>query len=301
MGKGELYVAFAKLKARLEEEGLFDPARKKELPAFPARVALVTSPTGAAVRDVIRVATKIHAGVEIIVYPVRVQGEGAGVEIAEGIGFLNSVGGFDVIILARGGGSIEDLWAFNEEVVARAVAASRIPVVSAVGHEIDFTIADFVADARAPTPSAAPSLVLADYLDAVGRLESLIEKGGSAVKGRIERHSAFLDNLRTHYGMRAVGDRVTTGMRDLDEALARARTTLESRVSEARAYLAGQVGKAQALSPVATLERGYSIVSLKESGEIVKAVGQVAPGDRLRIRFSRGSAEAGVEKTEEEQ
>jgi exodeoxyribonuclease VII large subunit len=125
-------------------------------------------------------------------------------------------------------------------------------------------------------------------------------KAGNAVKGRIERYVTFLDNLSTHYGMRAVRDRVITGMRDLDEALTRARTTLESRISGAQAYLAGQVGKAEALSPVATLERGYSIVSLRESGEIVKASGQVAPGDRLRIRFSRGSAEACVEKTEEE-
>jgi exodeoxyribonuclease VII large subunit len=301
LGRGELYVAFGKLKEKLAKEGLFDEARKQSLPRFPSRIAVVTSPTGAAVRDVIRIATRIHAGVEIIVYPVRVQGEGSREEIAGAIDFLNACGGFDVIVLARGGGSIEDLWAFNEEVVARAIAASRIPVVSAVGHEIDFTIADFVADARAPTPSAAPTLVLADYVDAAGRLDTLLQRAGGAIMGRIERHNAFLESLKTHYGLRAIRDRLTGGMRDLDEALAGARTALETRVGAARARLEGLVGKAEALSPLATLGRGYSIVSHAQSREAVRDVAQVEVGNRLRIRFFRGSAVAGVESTEEEE
>jgi exodeoxyribonuclease VII large subunit len=299
MGRGELYVAFGRLKEKLEKEGLFDEARKKQIPKFPSRIAVVTSPTGAAVRDVIRVATRIHAGVEIVVCPVRVQGEGAAEEIAEAIGFLNSQGGFDVIVLARGGGSIEDLWAFNEEVVARAIAASRIPVVSAVGHEVDFTIADFVSDARAPTPSAAPTLVLADYIDAGNRLDALVQRAGSAMKGRFERYRVFLTGLRTHYGMRAVRDRVIAGMRDLDEALTRTRAAVDAKTAAAQAQLVGLMGKMDALSPLATLGRGYSIVFHTKTGEVVRDADQVGAGDRVRIRFFRGSAVSRIERTEE--
>jgi exodeoxyribonuclease VII large subunit len=299
VGKGELYAAFARLKEKLAKEGLFDEALKKKLPRFPSRIAVLTSPTGAAVRDVIRVARRIHAGVEIIVYPVRVQGEGAKEEIARGLDFLNTEGGFDVIILARGGGSIEDLWAFNEEIVARAIAASRIPVVSAVGHEIDFTIADFVADARVPTPSAAPTLVLADYTDASARLEGLVRRAGTSVTGRVDRSKAFIESLNTHYGMRAMRDRVTAGMRDLDEAVGRARKTLEGRIESGLARLTGLRGKVETLSPLSTLERGYSIVFHEASGTIVNGVEQVDVGDRLMIRFFKGSAVSRVESTEE--
>lgn len=299
VGRGELYAAFAKLKDKLAKEGLFDEALKRQLPMFPSRIAVVTSPTGAAVRDVIRMARRIHAGVEIVVYPVRVQGEGAREEIAEAIGFLNTQGGFDVIVLARGGGSIEDLWAFNEEIVARAIAASEIPVVSAVGHEIDFTIADFVADARVPTPSAAPTLVLADYVDAATRLEGLLRRAGTCLAGRVEKNKTFIKSLSTHYGMRAIRDRVTTGMRDLDEALRSAGKTVEGRIESGRARLAGLMGKVETLSPLSTLERGYSIVFLEYTGDVVKGVEQVDVGGRLKIRFFRGSAVARVESTEE--
>jgi exodeoxyribonuclease VII large subunit len=299
VGKGELYAAFAKLKDRLAKEGLFDEALKRPLPRFPSRIAVVTSPTGAAVRDVIRVARRIHSGVELVVYPVRVQGEGAKEEIAGAIGFLNSQPGFDVIILARGGGSIEDLWAFNEEIVARAIAASEIPVVSAVGHEIDFTIADFAADARVPTPSAAPTLVLADYVDAAARLDGLLRRATTSLAGRVERDRAFVAGLSSRYGIRAVRDRVTTGMRDLDEALKGAGRIVQSRIESGRATLAGLLGKVEALSPLSVLERGYSIVFLAETGEVVKRVEQVDVGGRLRIRFSRGGAVSRVESTEE--
>lgn len=301
VGRGELYAAFAKLKDRLAKEGLFDKARKKDLPRFPSRIAVVTSPTGAAVRDVIRVARRIHAGVELVIYPVRVQGEGAGEEIAEAIRFLNTQKGFDVIVLTRGGGSIEDLWAFNEEIVGRAIAASEIPIVSAVGHEIDFTISDFAADARVPTPSAAPTVVLADYVDAASRLEGLIRRAGTSVAGRVEKSKGFIESLSTHYGMRVMRDRVTAGLRDLDEALAGARKTVEGRIESGRARLAGLRGKLEALSPLSTLERGYSIVSRGDTGAVVKGADQIGVGDRLSIRFLRGSAVSRVESTEEGQ
>jgi exodeoxyribonuclease VII large subunit len=300
LGRGDLYVAFSKLKEKLAAEGLFDPERKLPLPEYPSRIAVVTSPTGAAVRDVIRVATRIHAGVEIVVYPVKVQGTGAKEEIAEAVSALNAVGGFDVVVLARGGGSIEDLWAFNEETVARAIAASEIPIVSAVGHEIDFTIADFTADARAPTPSAAPTLVLRSYLDVRTRLSSLVRRAGAALNSRIERHESFLEGLRSQYGLRRIGDRLVDAMRDIDEAILRAQQSLVSHVEGRMAILSSFAGKIEALDPLATLDRGYSICFRDDSGTVVRSYTQVSSGDRLRIRFAEGGALAEVTSAEKE-
>jgi exodeoxyribonuclease VII large subunit len=295
-GKGELYIAFNKLKEKLAGEGLFDPERKKPLPRFPSRIAVVTSPTGAAVRDVIRAARRIHGGVELVVFPVRVQGEGAGEEISQALSDLDSLGGFDVIILARGGGSIEDLWAFNEEVVARAIAGSRIPVVSAVGHEIDYTIADFVADARAPTPTAAPALVLGDYVDVRTRLRSLLRQARSEVSSGIERHRHFLRGLRSHYGLRRMSDRLTERARDIDEMLIRAQGLVVSRTDREAARLSRLRAKAQALSPLATLKRGYSICFKDDTRKVVRSFRDVDVGDRVAIRFSDGGAVSRVEK-----
>ena len=186
-GLGALQLAFEQLKARLAAEGLFDAARKRPLPALPRRVGLVTSPTGAAVRDFLRVITRRFAGVHVVVYPVRVQGETAAPEIVQALRDLNRLGGFDVLVLARGGGSLEDLWAFNEEIVARAIAESKIPVISAVGHETDVTIADFVADLRAPTPSAAAELVVREKAQLLAQLVSLRERLQRVVWQRVDR------------------------------------------------------------------------------------------------------------------
>ncbi|MFH1314658.1 MAG: exodeoxyribonuclease VII large subunit [Candidatus Eisenbacteria bacterium] len=295
-GKGELYIAFNELKEKLAKEGLFDPERKRPIPRFPSRIAVVTSPTGAAVRDVIRAATKIHQGVEIVVYPVRVQGEGARDEISQALADLNSLGGFDVIILARGGGSIEDLWAFNEEIVARAISDSEIPVVSAVGHEIDYTIADFVADARAPTPSAAPALVLVDYVDVKTRLSSLMQQARSQVSAVIERHTQFLTGLKSHYGLRSMTDRLTGHARDIDEMLMRAETWVVSRTDAEAARLSRLEGEFQALSPTATLERGYSICFHGDTRKIVRSYSDIDVGDSVSIRFAEGGAVSRVEK-----
>ncbi|TLY25796.1 MAG: exodeoxyribonuclease VII large subunit, partial [Nitrospirae bacterium] len=181
-GVGALQLAFEQLKARLAAEGLFDPARKRPLPFLPRRIGVVTSPTGAAIRDIVQVAHKRDPGVTIVLNPVAVQGESAAGEIACAIEELNKMGGFDVLIVGRGGGSLEDLWPFNEEVVVRAIAASRIPVVSAVGHEIDFTIADFVADMRAPTPSAAAELVVRDRPELLTRVVGLGDRAVHAIR-----------------------------------------------------------------------------------------------------------------------
>jgi exodeoxyribonuclease VII large subunit len=181
-GRGSLQLAFEQLKKRLAEEGLFDPARKRPLPALPQRIGVITSPTGAALRDFLRVLDRRYANVAVTIHPVRVQGEEAAPEIAEAIARMNRIGGFDVLVLTRGGGSLEDLWSFNEETVARAVAASGIPVISAVGHEIDFTICDFVADLRAPTPSAAAEIVVADKADLAHRIDSMASRLRSAIR-----------------------------------------------------------------------------------------------------------------------
>jgi len=298
VGKGDLAAAFNELKARLEKEGLFDAAAKRPLPRFPSRLGLVTSPTGAAVRDVIRVARRIYPGVEIVVNPVRVQGEGAAEEIARAVGDFNLEGGVDVIVLARGGGSIEDLWAFNEEIVARAIRTSRIPVVSAVGHEIDFTIADFAADLRAATPSAAPGLVLADYADVRTRLGSLARRAEGALALRLTRHREFLAGLATRYGLRRIGDRILESKRSLDEALALAERLTRGRVEAGEAGLAALAGRLEALNPLATLRRGYSVCYKGDTLEVVSSYRQVGPGDRMRVVFAEGGAICGVEKVE---
>jgi exodeoxyribonuclease VII large subunit len=298
-GKGDLHIAFGKLKEKLEREGLFDMARKRPLPRFPARVAVVTSPTGAAIRDIVRVATGIHAGVGLVVYPVRVQGEGAKGEITRAIDDINEIGGFDIILVTRGGGSMEDLWAFNEEAVARAIGRSSIPVVSAVGHEIDFTISDFVADARAATPSAAPSLILQGYADARPQLASSIQRATSTLLRRLETHRAFLASLETRYGLRRMRDRVVERIRDLDEAMLKIDRAIKGKLERERGRLDSLVGRVNALSPLATLERGYSICFKIDTSEIVTDSRQVAVDDGLRVRFCRGAAVARVEDLEE--
>jgi exodeoxyribonuclease VII large subunit len=194
-GLGALQLAFEQLKGRLAAEGLFEPGRKRPLPMLPRRVGLVTSPTGAAVRDFLRVVTRRFADLHVVIYPVRVQGEGAVPDITQALADLNRLGGLDVLVLARGGGSLEDLWAFNEEAVARAIAASKIPVISAVGHETDVTIADFVADLRAPTPSAAAELVVREKAQLVAHLASLRERLQGAVGQRVRRWRERLDDL----------------------------------------------------------------------------------------------------------
>jgi len=230
-GEGALRLAFEKLKAKLAEEGLFDEERKEPLPYLPQRVALVTSPTGAAVKDFIRVARQRFENAALSIYPVRVQGEGAAQEIADAVKDLNRWGGFDLIVLTRGGGSLEDLWAFNEEIVARAVASSGLPVVSAVGHEVDFSISDFVADLRAPTPSAAAALIFREKAVLKTHVDILINRMVMAVRGRVnlvrEQTAHFLTRLGDPF--RRLADR-RLRLDDLtDEFINTARLVLETR------------------------------------------------------------------------
>ena len=237
LGKGSLQQAFEELKEKLEKEGLFQPARKRALPMLPRCVGVVSSPAGAVIRDILRVLRRRYANIELLLYPARVQGEGAAEEIVKGLRVLNRLGGLDVIMLARGGGSIEDLWAFNEEKVARAIAASGIPVISAVGHETDFTIADFVADLRAPTPSAAAEIVVQAKDDLLARLAGLDQRRDAAlrlqlarVRGRVEAAAAHRVFAAERGRLRVLGQRV-------DEQVGRAQRGLVRRTERAREHL----------------------------------------------------------------
>jgi exodeoxyribonuclease VII large subunit len=216
-GRGALYLAFEQLKQKLAAEGLFEAARKRPIPALPRRVGIVTSPSGAALRDILRVLERRHAGVSVLLAPARVQGEGAAQEIAEAVGLLNEVPDLDVLIVGRGGGSIEDLWPFNEEVVARAIAASRLPVISAVGHEIDVTIADWVADLRAPTPSAAAEMVVASRQEMLDRVAGLTRRLEQALRLRATRARSVLDRLRAATDPARVRERLERVYQRLDE------------------------------------------------------------------------------------
>jgi exodeoxyribonuclease VII large subunit len=236
LGKGSLQQAFEELKERLDKEGLFDPARKRPLPMLPHRIGVVTSPTGAVLRDILRVLRSRYVNLEVLVYPALVQGEGAAAEIVRGIRALNRLGGLDVIVLARGGGSLEDLWAFNEEAVARAIAASRIPTISAVGHETDFTIADFVADLRAATPSAAAERVVTAKADLQARIAALEERRDAALRLRLARVRARVEAAAAHRVFAAERGRLRVQAQRVDELSRRAEAGLARRVERGRAH-----------------------------------------------------------------
>ena len=295
-GVGALQVAFEQLKARLGAEGLFDSGRKRPLPPFPRTVGVVTSPRGAAIHDILHVVRRRHAGVHVLLRPVRVQGEGAAAEIAEAIGDLNRRGEADVLIVGRGGGSMEDLWAFNEEVVARAIFGSRIPVISAVGHETDVTIADFVADLRAPTPSAAAEMVVKSRLELEGHLDHLILRLGGQMRGRLRWLTERIDGLerRLRSPRRMLND---WGRRheEMEQRLSRAMLRY-NREREGR--LAALAGRLDALSPLRTLGRGFAIVFDEKNKTAVRDASALERGDSLQIRFARGSARATVEDIE---
>ncbi len=297
-GVGDLHVAFEQLKAKLQAEGLFDQAHKKPLPPFPHRIAVITSGAGAAVHDILRVLGKRYPLSRVVILPVRVQGEEAPPEIVGAIRYANRCQVADVILTGRGGGSIEDLWAFNDERVARAIYLSEIPVVSAVGHEPDVTIADYVADVRAATPSNGAELIAPDQAELRQRIDALAGRMTEAVEKRL----AFARQRLTDLSGRRVLQSPTYYVEDRRKALAH----LETRVIAAtRHRLDGQrqrftalAAALDALSPLKVLARGYSVV---RSGEkIVKSTGDLSVGGTVRIRLSDGSADARVTTIQEE-
>jgi exodeoxyribonuclease VII large subunit len=287
-GVGLLHLRFEDLKRRLEAEGLFDPERKRPLPPRPAVVGVVTSASGAALRDVARVLNLRCPLVRVLLAPSLVQGEGAAEQIADAIDALNAHGTAEVILLARGGGSIEDLWAFNEEVVARAIARSRVPVVSGVGHETDFTIADFVADYRASTPTAGAAACVPDLAEAAAAITAAPARLGTLVLAQVGGASSRLASVRRDLLRASPQTRVDTGRERTDEAV-RTLTARMAHALELRAErLRGTALQLHALSPLLTLGRGYAVVRREPDGAIVSKVGQVAPGDALSIRVSDG-------------
>jgi exodeoxyribonuclease VII large subunit len=295
-GQGALYLAFAQLKKKLAAEGLFAVERKRELPFLPAAIGIVTSSRGAALHDMLRIIADRYPDRRIVIRPVKVQGDGAAREIAEAIGDLNRFGWVDVIIVGRGGGSLEDLWAFNEEVVARATFASSIPVVSAVGHEIDFTIADFVADRRAPTPTAAAEMVVPRKADLVEQVQSLEDQLLRCLQVKIEMlRETYLGYLKR---LADPGRKLRENQQRVDDLSLDLLHRFQERLRRCKDRLADVTGRLGALSPLAVLERGYSITHKLPEERIVKTSASLRIGDRVRITFARGKSLCRVEGEE---
>lgn len=298
-GRGALDRAFEELKKKLEAQGLFDPDKKQPLPVYPRRIALVTSPAGAAVRDMIRILRQRWPLTEVLVVPVRVQGEGAAEEIAAAIHQVNNRDDIDLIITGRGGGSREDLWAFNEEPVAWAIALSNIPVISAVGHEPDVTISDYVADLRASTPSNAAELAVPDQQQERQRLEGLTLRLRQAMEVQLDRDRKELRRLEQSRVLRNPVAVVDDQRMRLDSAQRRLAMALERTLRRGRVELAGLAGRVDAMSPLKVLSRGYAIA--KAEGRAVTTVEQVQPGQAMDVLVADGVYHCRVEEKEEQQ
>ena len=298
-GVGALYLAFEQLKRKLEAEGLFDEAHKKRLPRIPSRIGIVTSPTGAAIQDMLNILGRRFPQAEVYIYPAQVQGADAAPQLVEGLKYFNSTQSVDVIIIGRGGGSAEDLWAFNDERLAYEVFKSRIPVISAVGHESDFTICDFVADKRAPTPSAAAELAVPDVADIKTSLASVKTRMSAVLLNRINNYRKNLKYL-SESGVLAdpshiVNDRRMEVLR-LCEKLDLSTVRI---VEKARNSLVTKVSKLEALNPLAVVARGYSVVSGKD-GKTVKSIHSVSLGEKIEVRMSDGRISAVVDDIRKE-
>ena len=298
-GRGALDRAFEALKKKLEAQGLFDPDRKQPLPAYPGRIALVTSPAGAAVRDMIRILRQRWPMTQVLVVPVRVQGEGAAEEIAAAIQRVNLRSDIDLMITGRGGGSREDLWAFNEEPVAWAISRSRIPVISAVGHEPDVTISDYVADVRASTPSNAAELAVPDQTQVRQRLEGLALRLTRAAQVRLDAGRRELRRLEQSRVLRNPVAVVDDQRMRLDGVQHRLALALERSLRRGRVELAELAGRIDAMSPLKVLGRGYAIA--RYQNQAVTTVGQVSHGDALDVMVSDGVLHCRVEEKEEQQ
>lgn len=299
-GIGELQLAFQQLREKLEKEGLFEASRKKSIPEFPKTVGVVTSLTGAAFRDILNVMNRRFSGTAIVLNPVQVQGDGAAAQIARAIREFNQLGGIDVMIVGRGGGSIEDLWAFNEEVVARAVYESKIPVISAVGHEIDWTICDFVADLRAPTPSAAAELVVQNRQDLVKRVTESQTRLLNRMHGILEEKYVRLEQLKGSYAFKQPQVLIEQFSQRLDEMLRQLQNYMKSAYSENRQTFQALAGKLHALSPLAILERGYSI-SFSGSDKPLKDASKLKKGDTIKTLFLKSAVYSEVTRVAKEE
>lgn len=292
-GQGRLQAAFEILKEKLANEGLFAVERKRSLPSFPQSVGIVTSASGAAIHDILNVLRRRAPDVRLLLKPVKVQGDGAAEEIAAAIEDLNQYGGLDVLIVGRGGGALEDLWAFNEEVVARAIAGSKAPVISAVGHETDFTIADLVADLRAPTPSAAAELVAKNRQELEAHLDHLIIRLQSRIDQSLDLIAERLTGLEGR--LKLIARDFTALPDDIAELEQRLSLAMSARMRHFTDRLGMTAGRLDALSPLLQLDRGYVIASHEPDGSGLTSAENLEPGDRLWLRFSHGQARTRVE------
>lgn len=318
-GKGSLQLAFEQLKQKLQAEGLFDPARKRKLPLRPKKIGLVTSPTGAAIRDILTILKRRYARLHILIYPAKVQGEGAAQEIASGLDYLSERPDIDVIIVSRGGGSIEDLWAFNEETVARAIHRSVKPVISAVGHEVDFTIADFVADVRAPTPSAAAEMVVEKEESFVERIEVLERRLAELLRYNLQEKRATVMELAGHRIFYNFKIKLMNLIQKIDELENRARSKIDSdrrrfiqvkaavelcaeklfnlisrEISEKIARYENLYTALNSLSPLSIMKKGYAVCWKNGGLKLVSGAGEIFDGDSVIVSFYRGEFEARV-------
>jgi exodeoxyribonuclease VII large subunit len=288
-GLGALQLAFEQLKEKLRKEGLFDESRKKGIPAFPEVIGVITSPTGAAIRDILNVIERRFRGLRVIIYPAMVQGEDAAGSIVEAVQKANKRKETDVLIVGRGGGSIEDLWPFNDEIVARALFQSKIPVISAVGHEIDFTISDFVADVRAPTPSAAAEIVVQNKRELLVRFADLHGR----LSGSIDRIFRVKMDSLSHYTVDVLYGRLSTLLNEklmiMDDLTKSLINIMEVILTKIKGRFEKQVGELNVLSPLGTLSRGYSITSRFHDNRPIVTIGDVARGEAIRSRLKDGT------------
>ncbi|MGC8593990.1 MAG: exodeoxyribonuclease VII large subunit [Candidatus Kryptoniota bacterium] len=298
-GEGALQIAFEQLKRKLEAEGLFAEEHKKPIPEFPKRIGVVTSLEGAAVRDIINIISRRYPIAEIIVYPVKVQGDGAAEEIAEAIRNFNIMDNVDVLIIGRGGGSLEDLWAFNEEIVARAIYDSKIPTISAVGHQVDFTIADFVADIRAATPSAAAEIVVPDKNEILSALAELPKRLNRFANQVISSYGMSLEKLIHHYAFRQPIVIVEQKSQTVDEFVRRLQTRMEHYVETTTQRVNSAESHLIALSPDSILNRGYAII--EGSNGIIDSATSLIIGDSARIHMHDGSVDSTITGKNEEE
>jgi exodeoxyribonuclease VII large subunit len=295
-GTGDLFIAFETLKKKLEGEGLFDPTRKRPLPPRPRTIGIVTSPTGAAIQDMIRIATRRDPLISIILYPSKVQGEGAAADIARGIDVLNRYPGIDLIVIGRGGGSLEDLWAFNEEAVARAVAASRLPVISAVGHETDFTISDFTADLRAPTPSAAMELSIPLLRDGIMALDELTNRMERTIQRSLNTWETTLTRLLAAPGFTRPDKRLDQLAQRLDHFDQRLNTVMQTKFQVLSITYQSLMQQIEGLNPRQILNRGYAYVQRADDRKPVVSVKESLPGLKVSINFHDGTAFAHIDE-----
>lgn len=294
-GLGSLYTAYEELKKKLEQEGLFAESHKKKIPFMPKTIGVLTSNTGAVIRDIINVSTRRNPGVHIRLYPVPVQGPGAAEKIAEGIKFMNENKLADVLIIGRGGGSLEDLWPFNEEIVARAIYDSELPIISAVGHETDFTIADFVADLRAPTPSAAAELAVANIEDVRETLKLYNNRYKVALKKKIELMRLSYEKCMARPAYKNPTQKINEQYMVIDIKVKALQNSMMLKLKEAKTSFVKETAKLDSLSPLKTLTRGYSIVTKQESGKVIKSVDDLNSGEKVNLRLSDGQKTATID------